>query len=249
VEVGEHIAALAQEGGRLAEAAERGGLDARTPSCPDWQIRDLLRHIGGVHRWAASYVTTGNPRPSTDDEDRAFFAPPPDGQLIDWFRYGHASLVNALRTAGPNLSAWSFLPAPSALAFWARRQAHETAIHRVDAEVASGAAMPFAPRFAVDGIDELLCGLLSRRRGPLVSDPPLRLGLRATDARNAWTVRIGPDRCVTRLGLTEADCTVACSASDLYLLLWNRRDRNGLDIQGDESILELWRAKATVTWS
>ena len=31
---------------------------------------------------------------------------------------------------------FAFLPAPSPLAFWARRQAHETGIHRADVESA-----------------------------------------------------------------------------------------------------------------
>src|SRR5262249_53658636 len=54
-------------------------------------------------------------------------------ELPGWFREGHAALVQALSVAGPDLNCWAFLAAPSPLAFWARRQAHETAIHRVDA--------------------------------------------------------------------------------------------------------------------
>src|SRR6266704_1004706 len=26
------------------------------PTCPDWAVRDLVGHLGGVHRWAASFV-------------------------------------------------------------------------------------------------------------------------------------------------------------------------------------------------
>jgi hypothetical protein len=38
-------------------------------------------------------------------------------------------------------------------------------------------------------------------------------------------------------------------ASDLYLLLWNRRDRGGLDVQGDASLLDLWRESVRIRWS
>ena len=53
-------------------------------------------------------------------------------------RQGCADLVAALAAAPDDLECWTFLPAPSPRAMWARRQAHETAIHRVDAELAAG---------------------------------------------------------------------------------------------------------------
>ena len=40
----------------------------------------------------------------------------------------------------------------------------------------------------------------------------------------------------------------AGAASDLYLLLWNRRGTDGLDVTGDERVLDLWRDKAQVNW-
>ena len=49
----------------------------------------------------------------------------------------NANLIEALDSASPDLEAWTFLPAPSPLAMLARRQAHETAIHRYDAESAA----------------------------------------------------------------------------------------------------------------
>ena len=56
----------------------------------------------------------------------------------------------------------TFLPAPSPLAMWARRQAHETAIHRYDAQHATGTSAGFDPAFASDGIDELVSGFAPR---------------------------------------------------------------------------------------
>lgn len=93
MEISDHIAALRGGGELLASAAGTAGLDAVVPTCPGWRVRDLLQHIGGVHRWAASYVLTGKDRPSTDEEDAAFFAAPGDDDLLAWFRDGHAALV------------------------------------------------------------------------------------------------------------------------------------------------------------
>ena len=56
VEITEHIDALHRQGDLLALAAERAGLDASVPPCPPWQVKDLLRHTGYVHRWAARHI-------------------------------------------------------------------------------------------------------------------------------------------------------------------------------------------------
>jgi hypothetical protein len=44
VEIPDHIDALRRQGGLLAAAAERAGLDAHVPPCPTWQVKDRLRH-------------------------------------------------------------------------------------------------------------------------------------------------------------------------------------------------------------
>jgi uncharacterized protein (TIGR03083 family) len=250
MEVVEHVEALRRDGALLAEAASAVELDAPVPHCPRWGVRDLLRHIGGVHRWAAAYVGAARPRPMEDEETRRIMAPPSgDGALIAWFREGHADLVKTLEAAPPDLDTWSFLPAPSPLAFWARRQAHETAIHRADAQGAGGTVTPFAPPFAADGLDELLWGFASRRKGKLRADPPRTLRLHATDTGADWLVRVEPDRIAVSREAGDADWSVAGPASDLYLLLWNRRGTHGLQVQGDPALLDLWRISVRVRWS
>ena len=56
MEIAEHVNALRREGEWLADAAERAGLDAPVPPCAPWQVKDLLRHTGYVHRWAARHI-------------------------------------------------------------------------------------------------------------------------------------------------------------------------------------------------
>jgi uncharacterized protein (TIGR03083 family) len=248
VDTAEHIARLREEGDLFAEAATAAGLDAPVPTCPGWQVRDLVQHLGGVHRWATSYVVTGNPNPSSEKEDARYFAAIGDGELLPAYRSAHASLVEALAGAPPDLACWAFLAAPSPLAFWTRRQAHETTIHRVDAEAAAGMPSSCAPRFGADGIHELLGGFFSRARGRLVADPPVALGIRATDTGDTWTIRIEPDRRAVTDGVGAADCVVSGSAADLYLLLWNRRTPDErFSVEGDRDVLALWRTKAVIT--
>src|SRR5882724_11411141 len=179
MELATHIAHLTSDGAQLATAAEHAGLDAAVPTCPDWTVRDLVQHIGRVHRWAGTLVRDARTTPPQSDDELA--TPPGDVSLVDWYREGHADLLQVLSEAPADVDCWSFLPAPTPLRFWARRQSHETAVHRVDAERAAGLASSVDPQFAADGIDELLYGFFARPGGRLVADPPVRLGLRAVD--------------------------------------------------------------------
>ncbi|MFB7914440.1 maleylpyruvate isomerase family mycothiol-dependent enzyme [Streptomyces sp. NPDC056061] len=245
-----HIAALATEGHLLATAAHGAGTAAPVPTCPGWRVRDLLRHIGMVHRWATALVTEGHTayRPAGGE-------PGLDGpELLDWFREGHGHLVETLRAAPTGLECWTFMPAPSPLAFWARRQAHETTIHRVDAESARGGRLSQVPTDrAVDGIDELLRGFHGTARSRVRSTTPLSLRLRATDTDVGWTVRLSsePPRTVrdgTSAAADPADCELSGTAGELYLTLWNRLPLSALDLTGNPEPARIWRESSAVTW-
>jgi uncharacterized protein (TIGR03083 family) len=240
MEISEYISAIQREGDLLAVAAASAGMDAAVPTCPGWQMRDLVRHIGSIHRWAAEHIEKRSPdrivRPSGGE-----VVWPDDGTLVDWFREGHAALVYTLETADPDLICWTFIPAPSPLAFWARRQAHETGIHRADAQSAGTGITAFPAACAADGIDELLFGVVSRRAFGLRADPPRTLHAHATDAAGEWLVSIGPGGIEVRSEHVKADCAVRGTCSDLFLLLWNRRTAEGLEVFGDRTLLDLWR--------
>ncbi|MGW7056437.1 maleylpyruvate isomerase family mycothiol-dependent enzyme [Streptomyces sp. NPDC054887] len=243
METAEFIESLETEGQLLAAAAEKAGPDADVPVCPGWQVRDLLRHTGVVHRWAAAFVTAGHTtfRPEESEPDL-------DGDaLFAWFREGHASLVAALRAAPEDTECWTFLPAPSPLAFWARRQAHETAVHRVDAESALGAGFsPLSSAFSADGIDELLRGFHARDRSRVRTGEPRVLRVRPTDSADVWTVRLGDgpprtERTTDDAAQSAADCEMSGTAEALYLTLWNRLPLSAITVSGDDAIARLWR--------
>ena len=250
-----YIAALGREGELLAAAAERAGMGAAVPSCPAWAVRDLLKHTSYVHRWATGIVAQGLPRPAGGASEEEILAQGPgDADLPGWFREGHAALVRALSEAPPDLDCWAFLAAPSPLAFWARRQAHETAIHRVDAEQAAGraSASAFEPAFAADGVDELMMGFLARsiRRGSWPGlDAGLAIHARDDAAASAdWLVAGGADEPGVSRSTGAAGCAVTGPARDLYLTLWNRRPPDRLQVIGDPGILTAFRRKLQITW-
>jgi uncharacterized protein (TIGR03083 family) len=274
MEIAEHIRAIQRDGDLLAAAAERAGLGAPVPSCPPWQVSDLLRHVSYVHRWAAVFPGEGRLTPISDraSEPEVLGGGPSDGELLDWFRAGHAALVETLRSADPDVRCWTFLPAPSPLAFWARRQAHETAIHRVDAELASAVLAdtvladtvptPFPADFAADGIDELIMGFFGRDTEELTEEQRAggrrSLLVRATDTGGEWLLDLTEDgklaasvrRGAGAAPVQSAQCALAGPAAGLYLLLWNRAGlaTAAVELSGDHRVFEAWQEGMRVTW-
>lgn len=246
VEIAEHIEALRQQGESLADAAGRAGLDAPVPPCAPWRVKDLIRHIGFVHRWAASHVTEPRDRvvagPS-EAEIRTGSAS--DAELLGWFRDGHAALVLALQDADPALCTATFMDAPSPVGFWARRQAHETAIHRADAESATGMLPEFPADFAADGIDELIMGFGWRRKYRPDNGREGTLRVSTADTGSDWYADLRQGRAQPRRGdgaPQPADCTVSGPASAVYLFLWNRAPvSERVTVSGDLDVLTTWQ--------
>lgn len=233
----EYLATAQLETQRLAEAALQAGPEAAVPTCPGWTVGDLLRHAGGLARGVTDYLRTGNPFPPTEAERRSWFAPLPDRtDLVAWYVGVRAELAQAFLAADPRTACFSFLPAESPVLFWARRDAHETAIHRADVQLAAGAEItPYDPEFARDGIAELLAFTA--------------LGLRAdpgfTIAAGGRLLRVGPTDCfVEPDGGGPADLRLVGVASTAYLTLWNRTPPTGLHLEGDPALLAYWRQHA-----
>lgn len=262
MEIAEHIDALEREGEALADAAKKAGLGANVPPCPRWRVADLIRHTGYVHRWAARNITE-RPDKVFDGatEDQVLTSgETPDDKLLDWFLDGHVALVGALRTADPAGNYPVFLPdAISPLAFWARRQAHETAIHRADAQLAAGQTPGYDKDFAADGIDELVMGFAARSRKPPKNALGKSMLVRSTDTGRAWHIA-WPDepgiKGVCQRAEADADCVLAGPASGLYLMLWNRLDvrtvvgtpASATTIVGDAEVAIAWRDGFQVRW-
>ncbi|MFB6891272.1 maleylpyruvate isomerase family mycothiol-dependent enzyme [Kitasatospora sp. NPDC056327] len=250
MEITAHLDALRREGALLADAAARTDPAAPVPTCPEWRLRDLVLHTGRVHRWVTAIVGDRLPAPLDAEGERAVGEPQPgDAELVDWFRAGHAALLDTLTAAPADLDCWTFLPARSPLAFWTRRQAHETAVHRVDADSAAGTEGPRTdPEFAQDGVDELLSGFLTRGRSGVRSERPRTVQVRASDGPGRWLLTISREPLAVEPAEKPADLTITGPAHDLYLLLWNRLPTGAGQVTttGDDSLLELWREAATI---
>jgi uncharacterized protein (TIGR03083 family) len=242
----QHLAALRDAVSAFVRAAQHAGLDVPVPTCPDWTVRRLIGHQGMVHRWAAA-----NLRGRTIEIDATERAGRRAPSPVDWLRDGAIDLVAAITTAPDDVQTVVFLnDAPGPRAFWARRQCHETTIHSVDALAAALGRYPTSadttidPAVAVDGIDELLAGFMTRNKSRLRAESPMVVGVVAEESPTGWLVDIGPAPAVVTVVPSDevADrCDVRLEGPSVavYLTLWNRSDE--LDP------VDLWRS-APVTW-
>ena len=227
--------------------ADRAGLRAAVPTCPDWDVRALIAHQGMVHRWAAAIVR-GAPVDPDSEERVGKTAPDP----VEWLRDGAIDLAQAITDAPDDLKVLRFLnDPPPAKQFWARRQCHETTIHAVDALAAALGRYPVAadtwidPAIALDGIDELLTGFITRSVSRLRSQEPVTIAVRPTDSDRAWLVAVGPQPAVTtrHQDAVAGDVVLQGTAVALYLTLWNRSD----EVLPDHGF-DVWRDHAQVRW-
>lgn len=236
----------------IVESLDAAGPKTAVPTCPDWTLRDLIGHVGMVHRWAGTIVANG----ITQNPDITI-EPAPAHDLAGWLIDGSERLVETIAAAPDDLQALViFKAALTPKQFWARRQAHETTIHSVDALSARLGRIPTSkeadipPELAVDGLDELLMGFVPRRSSELRSEQPLTFVVAPTDIDRAWTVQLSADPPVTTrggVGSGAADAVMTGTAASLYLGLNNRGDE--IAVTGEPELLGVWRDKVRIRWS
>jgi uncharacterized protein (TIGR03083 family) len=233
---------LARDSDALADAAGTAGSQTPVPTCPDWTVEDLVRHCAGGDLWARIIVETG----SRESAPRDLPADAPTGaELVPYFRDGARQLVAALAAKDPTASVWTFSPADRTARFWYRRRAHETAVHRYDAESAAGAPGPLDAELAVDGIDEFLTVFLPRLAAGLAEDMA-SIHLHCTDTEGEWLVRREGDDVVVTREHAKGDVAARGAASDLMLFLWGRVPADRLQVFGAADALGRFRAAIKV---
>ncbi len=250
MELGDYLAVIDAEGVRMISVAEEAGLETNVPTCPTWNVGKLLLHTGEVHRWATAVVAGRHTSLANVPEDYLGVLPEPN-DTITWFGRGVTVLRDTLASADQTVTYDAFLKDPPTprLLFWARRQAMEISMHRLDAESALGRCTPFDPVVAADGIDEFLTGFITRGKGYVRMETARTIGVSPTDVANRWTVTISDGPIVTDRSSGEVDCSVSGTASDIYLALWNRGSLDALTIDGDRSLIDALRENVRIRWS
>jgi len=232
--------------------ADRAGLQASVPTTPDWTVRQLIAHQGMVHRWAAAILKGGKGDPDAYEREGRSASDP-----VEWLRDGAIELATAITLAPDDLDVLVFLnDAPPAKRFWTRRQCHETTMHAVDALSAALGRYPKAAdtwitdEIALDGIDELLTGFMTRKKARLRAEEPTTIGVCPEGSERAWVMTVSDKPAVTEVVATD---DARCSRSDvrlegspvaLYLTLWNRSD----EVTAVSDDLDFWREGSQIRW-
>ncbi|WP_326549605.1 maleylpyruvate isomerase family mycothiol-dependent enzyme [Micromonospora sp. NBC_01813] len=237
------LGALRAEGPMFRAAVAEAPLDSPVPSCPDWTVVDLVHHLGAVYVWVRESVGRGVTDPPTVRSDMT--GRPGGDEAIVWWQQEYDALLTLLDGLDPEMPAWNWAPQAKKAGFWSRRMAHETAVHRWDAQMAIASVEPVEAKLAADGISEVLDSWLpaGRRRAPKPAYGVVHLV--ATDADQEWYVRLRGEG----MALLDTDtildsddhhtrAVAAGTASDLLLCLYSRVDFEVLDISGDTALLD-----------
>jgi uncharacterized protein (TIGR03083 family) len=235
----EYLAWVRAESARLGEVA-RMGLDAAVPSCPGWTVDSVVRHLAEVYEHKLEVLRLGG-RP----EDW-----PPDfsgRESLEWSDEARAAIVVALEKAGTELPTWTFSPRDGTTAFWHRRMAHETVVHRIDVEQAHQVVTPIDPDLALDGIDEILYPTIG---GPWWeegdTEHPVDATLRLTAAGRSWTLRLDATTVdVQQAAAGDAAAEVFGEPAAVYLWLWGRVGDNAVEFAGDEEVVRAFRGRVS----
>jgi uncharacterized protein (TIGR03083 family) len=240
-----HCTEIVNQTELLTTELKDADLRAPVPSCPGWSLGNLVRHIGGGHRWVEQIVRTRATGFLPDDQVRRLDGDDTADLPAGWLVEGATRLAETLRATGPNTTIWA--PPPyRTTAFWARRFAHETLVHRADATLAAGTEFAVADDVVLDAIDEWMeldalpqhFDATPRKRELL--GPGRALAFEATDA--GWFVDLTGDVITSRRGPGPAAVTVRATLTDLLLVLYRRKavPDAGIEVVGDHALLDLW---------
>ncbi len=218
---------LRRDAAALLDAAEPD-LGRRVPGCPDWDVADLVWHIAVVHHRWGSIAERG--WTSKEETDAGYVRPerPGEGDLVAFAREQADHCVEVLSGLDPATPSWNWTTGRQDVGWIARRMAHETAVHRVDAEQAAGRDGSLEPELAADGLDEFLQVFLPRRGD--YAGASGYLGVLETDTGRAWAVHLDPPTAalVSPMKVPKKARDIeqlSGPASPLLLWLWGRAER------------------------
>jgi uncharacterized protein (TIGR03083 family) len=229
---------------RLSEVA-RLDLDVPVPCCLGWTVRDLVQHVGTVYRHKALIVEEGWIEP----QDRTIS--PPDDGVVEWFDRCTEHLVEVLGEHDPSEPVWTWYEHDRTVGFWYRRMAHESLIHRIDAEQALRLESNIDEDLATDGIDEILTVMMAGAPAWASCEFGDRVARIEVPGRS-WTVRLGTFSGTSPTsGVEYVDeptlevvgphavfqAVVSGSAGSVDQWMWGRATARSLTIQGDRSIV------------
>ena len=250
-----YLECLAADYCDLRDAAAAVELSVPVPTCPGWTMGDLVFHVAEVYLHKVALMRTG-------EEPREW--PPPslaaEAPLAALGR-AYGELRTEFRTREPGLPAPTWYDPDQTVAFWIRRMALETVIHRIDAELAAGLPVtPVPDDLAADGVDEVLKRMLAytsvtwpedfaEMEGEHLAGADGQAEITVAAGQVAWTVRPSPREVEVADGASNhPQAVVEGPAGHVLRWLWGRAGDGTVRITGDAAWADyLRRMLAVVT--
>lgn len=237
-------AALLDQTREFGELIRSADPSTPVPTCPDWTLKQLFRHVGRGNRWAAQIIAERR-MSALDPREVRDGKPPdePDG-AADWFNQGARLVVDAVERAGAATRVWTFR-GPRPAGWWVRRRLHEVTVHHADAALALGVDYAPPPELAADAISEWV-ELMVAAGPPPALDPGRSIHMHATDdglgPTGEWTIVHDELGVSWSHDHSKADAALRGSATDLLLAITRRRTAAdlGIEVFGDAAVWEAW---------
>ncbi|SDI64468.1 TIGR03083 family protein [Actinokineospora alba] len=230
-----YLDCLASDYARLRTIAASAP-DAEVPTCLPWTMSDLVRHVAQVylHKAATMEHDARQPQPDVSAEDPL--------AALD---RGYARLLAQFSHRQPSDVTVTWFPPDQTVAFWIRRMAQETVIHRIDAELAAGVeSAPIPEDLAVDGVDEVLERFLAfashhfREDFAGTLDDLTGQRVQVETAGSAWLVNLDSKVITLTAPDGSPDATVRADPETLLRWLWRRTDEDAVTVEGDQSAVD-----------
>ncbi len=227
-----YISAWRKQASKLVEAAGQADMSLAVPSCPEWNMSELVVHVASLYHFVAQQVNTAEPvtyEPIAVDDDPV--------SLLQRHEETLSGVFDGIQLDDP---AWNPYPQPKTVRTWLTRVQNDTAVHAWDAQRALGRPDAIDTVVAVDGVTELLGALL-----PVSWATQDRDGLSgvvrfaAEDVGKQWRLRIrgGLVALLDSDSVGDDVAQATGTASDLLLTLWGRIPYDDLDVSGDVELL------------
>jgi uncharacterized protein (TIGR03083 family) len=215
------------------------------PSCPGWTTKDLAKHMAHVYLGQAFVVETAR-----QAENKEHLAPYPRTEdYLEFMGWGFEAITKALDINRPERPTWSWHHSDQSVDFWFRRMAHETVIHRIDAEQAVGKVSKIDESLALDGVDEVLDFLPLTGSWPEVPNIDFGIVSIVASTKNSykvWDLNF-TNEAATVSAVAESNSSarllISGDAEAMDLYLWGRIDssdpRISITGEGEETFKQL----------
>jgi uncharacterized protein (TIGR03083 family) len=242
-----YLAAVQRAVERFADVTGSADLDARVPTCPDWDVAALVGHVVGIHTWVRTLLDGAEGFGAFDDSfERPERSP---ATFAAWYREVGEAMLADLSARDPGDPCWNFSGTNQTVGFWPRRQMNEINVHAFDAALAAGSEFAVQPLEAADGIDEMLLmfgpRLALRGIAPTLTAP---ITISPSDIDVSWTVLPPGDRGYAEVtdDATGSVATLRGPARDIYFAMWNRLPYDRITVTGDTDVAATYLASRRV---